>query len=231
MLNKPTAGRIGEIDALRGMAIILMVIFHTVVDLRDFYHYQVDYHTGFWYYLGKLSASLFIFVSGLSATLATATFSRSIRILACGLVLTVITWFYSPDWYIRFGILHFLGISLLTYPLLNKQTPGPLLGLAFIAAMLGYWATRQIVPWSFLIPFGLLPADFQTIDYYPLFPWYGVFLLGAAAGKQLYKTGTSLLPGIAFPKSLTFLSRHSLIVYLVHQPLLLLWLYILHQLK
>lgn len=231
MLNHYKANRLGEIDALRGMAIILMVIFHTIVDLKDFYHYPVNYHDGFWYYLGKSSASLFIFLAGLSATLATSHIRHGSRIFFCGLALTIITWFYSPSWYIRFGILHFLGISLITYPLLNKQKPVTLLLLATFAILLGHWAADQIVQWPLLIPLGLLPAGFQTMDYYPLFPWYGIFLIGTAAGKYFYQSGTSLFPHVPFPQPLTFLGRHSLAIYLIHQPLLLVLLYGLHHIK
>jgi uncharacterized membrane protein len=228
VLKHYKTNRLGEIDALRGMAIILMVIFHTIVDLKDFYHYPVNYHNGFWYYLGKSSASLFIFLSGLSATLATSHIRKGSRIFCCGLALTIITWFYSPGWYIRFGILHFLGISLITYPLVNKQKPGTLLLLAIFAVLLGIWAADQIVPWPLLIPLGLLPDGFQTLDYYPLFPWYGIFLIGAAVGKHFYQAGTSLFPHVVFPQPLTFLGRHSLAIYLIHQPLLLVLLYGLH---
>jgi uncharacterized membrane protein len=229
VLSQTATNRIGEIDALRGMAIILMVIFHTIVDLTDLYGYAFNYHNGFWYYESKCSASLFIFLAGLSATLTASSLRRGSQLVVWGFTLTVITWLYSPDWYIRFGILHFLGISLLTYPLLKKQKPGALLLLSIIAFAIGCWAAQQIVPWSILLPLGLMPAGFQTMDYYPLFPWYSVFLLGVAAGKRFYSTKNSLYPGALFPRPLTSLGRYSLVIYLLHQPLLLVLLYYLHR--
>jgi uncharacterized membrane protein len=66
-----------------------------------------------------------------------------------------------------------------------------------------------------------------TEDYVPLFPWTGVVLLGIAAGHLLWRHAFAPLAWLArAPAPLRWLGRHSLVVYMVHQPLLLgaLWL-------
>ena len=113
MLKQPLS-RILEIDALRGVAIILMVIFHIIVDLTDFYGYHFQYLSGFWYYEGKAAAILFMLLAGVSSSFSRSAVRHGLELLAWGMVLTAVTWLFAPAMYIRFGILHFLGTSLLT---------------------------------------------------------------------------------------------------------------------
>ena len=113
--------RIWEIDFIRGIAIVLMILFHLIVDLKDFHNYELNYLQGFWYIEGKLSAILFILLCGVSSTLGS---SRSIlhgsKVLLWATLLTTVTFFYNESFYIRFGILHFLGISLLSAQYVRK---------------------------------------------------------------------------------------------------------------
>lgn len=190
--------RIWEIDFLRGIAIILMVVFHLVVDLRDFYSAAVEYLTGFWFYVGKLSAILFIFTAGISATLSTATLKHGLEIFLWGMLLTLVTYFYDDQTYIRFGILHFLGVSIFSYRLIARI---PSLSLSITGLLLfasGWMLTPLKTDSPYLFPLGLVSATFQSIDYYPVIPWYGIFLIGAAIGKQLYSNKTSRFSNIYF---------------------------------
>ena len=219
--------RIAEIDALRGVAILLMVIFHIVVDLTDFYDYSYQYISGFWYYEGKAAAILFMLLAGISASLGRSPLRHGVQLLLWGMALSTVTWLIMPETYIRFGILHFLGTSLMSWILVKRQRPGTLLLLAAVCIGLGQPAAALTADTPLLLPFGIMPAGFASIDYYPLFPWYGVFLAGAAAGIAWYGQRQSLTPYWSFPSVLCWMGRRSLAIYLVHQPIILALLYLL----
>lgn len=219
--------RIPEIDFIRGIAILAMVVFHIVVDLKDFYGYPLDYLSGFWYYEGKASACLFMFIAGVSATFHRHNIRHGLFILFWGMLLSAVTYVYNPNIYIRFGILHLLGSCMLLYPLLAHLPARWLLLPAVTFWAAGNW-TETITPaTALLLPLGMRPSDFVSMDYYPLLPWSGVFFLGAAAGKWLYPSKRPLFPALSLPRSIIRLGRHSLAIYLLHQPVLLalLWLY------
>jgi len=237
--------RIIEIDFLRGIAIILMIIFHLIVDLRDFYGYNLEYLGGFWYLEGKLSAILFIIIAGISSTLGKNSTRHGLTIFAWAMLLTLITYLYNDNCYILFGILHFLGISLLTANLIGRLPIPWLLFISSAVLFIGIFLFQSFVNNPYLFPLGLLTRTFVSLDYYPLFPWYGLFLFGIILGKLFYinkkerldlhqvppsyaEITISQLP-IALRNGITYLGQHSLIVYLIHQPILLVLLYLIHQ--
>jgi uncharacterized membrane protein len=137
---------------------------------------------------------------------------------------------------IWFGVLHCLGVCMLLWPVFSKL-PGWLLTVAgVILAALGFYLVYhvRVSTWLF-IPFGLVFPEFATPDYFPLLPYLGFFLLGAALGKLLYKNKASLLPNVN-PKNpviafFRMLGRYSLWIYLLHQPILAALCYGLSYLK
>lgn len=222
--------RIWEIDFFRGIAIILMVLFHLIVDLKDFYGFSFEYLQGFWYYEGKLSAVMFIILAGISTGFSKNVFRHGVKVLGWGMVLTLITYFYNPTTYIRFGILHLIGVSLIVYSLFSKIRFGVLAFCAIVILLIGNMFIYKEVTTPYLFPFGLITADFISIDYYPLLPWSGIFLWGAVAGRILYSRRQSLLIRICSFDTITILGRNSLMIYLIHQPIILAVLYLLHAL-
>lgn len=216
-----TGTRIWEIDFLRGLAIIFMVVFHFIADLKDFCAFDVEYLTGFWFYVGKLSAILFIFTAGISATLSKSTLKHGIKIFFWAMLITIVTYIYNPITYIRFGILHFLGISIASYRLTRRLRPGWLMITGILGIIIGNVVAFLPTNLPYLFPFGLTTSSFTTMDYYPLVPWYGIFLFGIAAGKIFYNKRKCLFSERFFLMPLVRLGRHSLAIYLVHQPLLL----------
>ncbi|BBB91189.1 MAG TPA: heparan-alpha-glucosaminide N-acetyltransferase [Methylomusa anaerophila] len=233
MLKKPGSSRIWEIDLWRGIAIILMIAFHLIFDLAEFYHYDFKYFSGFWYLEGKTAAVLFMFLSGVSSTLSANPAKRGLQVLAAGLVLTIVTYLFSPEIYIRFGILHLLGCSMLAANYFRSLAPPALLAFGTAAILSGHLLSLTTGTSPLLIPFGLTPPGFQSLDYYPLLPWGGVVLYGVAAGITLYPNKETLWPNI--PQNillptlpLRWLGRRSLTIYLVHQPILLAFLYLIH---
>lgn len=221
--------RVWEIDFLRGIAIILMIFFHLIVDLTDFYGYQFSYLSGFWYYEGKLTAMLFIVLAGVSSGLSSNNFRRGLMIFGWGMVLTAITYAYNPSTYIRFGILHLLGISMIAYHYLSPKRPVWLWLLALAFLGLGQVLETLSTQSSMFIPFGITPSDFASLDYYPILPWTGVFLIGTLFGRSIYKHPKSIFQVPPRHGFINYLGRHALLIYLLHQPLLLAGLYVLHQ--
>lgn len=219
--------RIGEIDFVRGIAFLLMAVFHTVVDLRDFYQYNMDYMHGFWFLIGKLSAVLFIITAGISCTLSSRSVRHGTTVFLWGMLLTIVTFFYNPAIYIRFGILHFLGVSIASFPLIKDLHPLILSALTGIAFFAGAAIAGITADTYWLLPFGIVTPSFASMDYYPLLPWYGFFLMGTVIGKIRY--GSKMAVYSRFRNNpVMVLGRHSLLLYLVHQPVLLCLLYVVH---
>jgi len=237
------SNRIWEIDFVRGIAIIIMILFHLIVDLKDFYGYNLDYLRGFWYIEGKISAILFILICGVSSTLGRSSARHGIKVFIWAMILTAVTYIYNESYYIRFGILHFLGISLLSANFMRRLPIAWLITASLGVIMVGLLFSQGVITNPYLFPIGLKTNTFISLDYYPLFPWYGVFLFGITLGKKLYsnkkrlglcqvphmqpKALTSLQP-VRCLQRITWLGQHSLAIYLIHQPVLLVILYILH---
>lgn len=197
-----------------------MVLYHFVYDLQMFAGVAIDYNAPPWFWVGKTAAFLFIFVSGLSNGFSKYPVRRGCQVLCWGLVVTLVTYLFLPKEYVRFGILHFLGVTMILYPLLNRLSSGMLGGLALFSVGLGLWFKKQILATSLLLPLGLRYAGFSTIDYYPLFPYIAVTLLGILVYRSLYAKRIRTLQLNWRP--IKWLSRNSLKIYLLHQPLLLL---------
>jgi uncharacterized membrane protein len=231
--------RFWEIDVLRGTAVVAMVLYHFSYDLAYFGLFNVGFfRSGLGLDAGRMIGGSFIFLAGLSLTLsygrATASrpsggklfwkyLSRGLRIFSYGLVITLSTWIFLPNEMILFGILHLIGASIiLAYPFLNLKLSNVALGVACIA--IGFLLRDLDVDSPWFVWLGTDPTFFM-IDYWPIFPWFGVMLFGIAAGNALYgdwrKHVASCTPRPSAVRPLTFLGQHSLVLYLVHQPVLL----------
>jgi uncharacterized membrane protein len=232
MQEKPLVARLREIDLLRAAAILLMVLFHTIVDLTDFFGYHFDYLSGFWYYQGKSSAILFMLVSGISCTLGRHNIKRGLITLGAGCIVIAATYLFNPVTYVRFGILQLLGFSMLSYSLLARLHPLASSLLALAVLLVNFFLPPYVSS-SWFLPLGIMPYGFSSIDYYPLLPWYTVFLGGVILGKLLYATKQPLLPKLPHTKLseiFELAGRHSLSIYLLHQPIIFCVLYIMHRL-
>ncbi len=231
--------RFWEVDFLRGMAIVLMVLFHLAYDLNYFGIQQIEVTSGFWFYLARFTASLFLLLVGVSLSLSHSRsrllgqedlfrlrlMKRSLWIFGLAMSITLVTYFFIREGFIVFGVLHLIGVSLLlAYPFLRIHVANFIFGLLFIFVGLSLQNLRVDFPW--LLWLGLAPMDFRSVDYFPLFPWFGVILVGVAFGDLFYRgyrrrsplpdlTGSSLVRG------LEFLGRNSLAIYLAHQPALI----------
>ncbi len=221
--------RIFELDAMRGICILGMVIVHALFDMQDFF--GITDFPGIYWFLLDWGGILFIVLSGLCVTLGHHPIRRGLIVFAAGMVCTGVTWamaelgFASDSMIIRFGILHFLGICMLLSPILLKLPTWTLPFLAVAAVILGYGLDTVVlndIRWLF--PLGLRYPGFSSGDYFPLFPNIGYYIAGLFLGKTLYKKRESLFSKRVGDWKITrffcFCGRHSLWIYLAHQPIL-----------
>ncbi len=231
--------RYWEIDVARGVAVVTMIVFHAAFDLNFFGVLPLDVTGGFLRMLAYLTASTFIFLVGASFTISYARAGRrlagrdltlkyvrrGLTIFCYGLVITAVTRLFLPSVYIVFGILHFIGVAVLLAPLFARFNPINLILTSTACIFAGYIADAVPGPWP-LLWLGIHPESFASLDYVPLLPWFGLVLLGMAFGSLFYPDGRR---GFSFQaaepaavRPLSFLGRHSLLIYFLHQPFLLL---------
>lgn len=220
-MSRTSSARIREIDVLRGAALLLMIFFHLLFDLKEIYGYPVNYNQGLFYYIGKISAIMFIMISAVSSSLSRNNLRRGVKLLLIAGAITAVTHLYSPVLGIKFGILHFLGLSMLLYPVFRNLNKYLLVLLGILMVSLGLYLDKIPARANYLFILNLTGPGWSSADYYPLLPWFGVFLFGISLGKILYPENRSLLSGSNRAEILAFLGRHTLPVYLVHQPLLI----------
>jgi uncharacterized membrane protein len=240
LLTHPTAAdRYWELDVCRGLAILLMVSYHLIFDLAFFGYYDIPVTTGLWRLYGHTSATLFLLLVGTGLTIGYVRRSahagrppayrgylaRGMKLLGWGGVITLLSWIYLGQPVILFGILHLIGSSImLAHPFLRLGKTNAIIGLALLLA--GGWLNTIPVTQLWLLWLGLRPPRFHQLDWFPLLPWFGLVLIGVAIGTYLYPGGRRRFdlpawdaqPGII---QLAWLGRHSLLIYLVHQPILL----------
>jgi len=223
------------VDAARGVAIVMMVVYHLTYDLYAFGGYGIEATTGFWGRFADATASLFLFLVGVSLAISHARggrdrfgkyLLRGLRIFGYGMVLTAVFLAFGMG-IVAFGILHLIGVSIvLAYPFLNLKFTNFLLG-ALVFAVGIYVMTRDPSGSPWLLPFGVVPEGWMMPDYRPLLPWFGVVLIGLGFGNVVYGGARPQIlpqktPVVARP--LLPLGRNSLLIYLVHQPILILLL-------
>lgn len=223
--------RIWELDAARGLALLGMLIIHFVYDLVDLWG-VFSWQEPEWYLFIKNNCGfVFLVISGISATLGSGRIGRGGLVFACGLLCTAVTagmyllGLADRGIIIWFGALHCLGVCMVLWHWLRRLPSWSLalLGLVLTAAGLVLARLYLDAHWA-LIPLGVCPVWFHSSDYFPLLPNLGFFLLGAVLGSTLYREKRTRFPGVSpdLPpiRLLRAMGRHSLTIYLLHQPVL-----------
>lgn len=222
--------RFWEVDFFRGIAILFMLLFNWSFTLKFFDIFSISNSSFYWYIFPRMIAASFIFIAGIALTLNVKNrLKHGLTIFGLGLMITIVTWIFFPTYYIRFGILHLIGLSIiLAIPLMKYTRLNLILGAAI--TLIGMILQNFTFDFSWLLWLGFTPANFVSFDYFPMIPWFGFMLLGIYFGKILYINGKRNFRIPDYSKTISvkiidFLGRNSLIIYLLHQPLLLLILF------
>lgn len=213
--------RIEGLDALRGLCILLMVAFHFAYDLYFYCGFPpIVIDNPLMTFAQVASSGGFILLAGFSSRLSRSNLKRGVRVLLCGLAVSVITWFWGD--FIRFGILQFLGCAMVLYGLTQKGWERLPRWPAILLFLFCFVLTKRVMPYvldvPYLYPFGIVSPEFRSADYFPLLPWFFLFLIGTWLGGWRAQIGQRV--GSIHLPVLNWLGRHSLGVYLLHQPIL-----------
>ncbi|MDE6123634.1 MAG: DUF1624 domain-containing protein [Eubacterium sp.] len=241
--------RILILDEIRGFAIICMVLHHMIYDIGfvlglnwgyALFDFLCTFQPIFW--------AAFIVTSGICSRLSRNSVKRGIIVFAAGCAVTLVTALIMPKMGIRgaeiyFGVLSCLGCSMiitgLLMPLLNKCNEK----IGMIISALLFFATYNIsgksllfgliklpenfYQYDFLCPLGFYSSTFQSADYFPLIPWLFLFLFGVFVGKYAKDGAFPKNAYVSHSKLLQLAGKNSLWIYLAHQPVLYLIMYII----
>lgn len=236
------AKRYEIVDTLRGFAILMMFSFHFSFDLNHFGFIQTDfYRNPFWLNYRIVIVTTFLLVMGMSLYIAHSKgfrrnkfIQRLAWLVVCASLITVGTYFQFGNRFIYFGIIHFIAVaSILALPFIRLYWTNLILGVSIII-------TSNIVSLDFMNPryldwIGLISQKPQTEDFAPIFPWFGVVLIGIFIARWVYTERpiqffSQWHSRLAIFRIVRFAGRHSLLIYMVHQPLFFGSLFLVHKL-
>lgn len=228
------ADRFSALDLIRGLAIISMVLYHAVWDVVNIFDSNLRWFKGDLGYLWQQSIGItFIFLAGFSFSLSSRKIKRGIFVSLCGGIITAVTLIFMPENRIIFGVLTFIGAAILLQralePLLKKVNSilGFTLSLVLFVVfknlrdglILTFPAPKFLYKNYFTAFLGFPPRSFWSNDYYGFFPWFFLFLCGYFAYNLFKEKGwLRVLTKIKCPP-IEFIGRHSIMIYMVHQPL------------
>lgn len=231
----------GLLDTVRGVCILSMVAYHGMYDLVDIFGLPSAWYTGLPGYIWQQSICwTFILLSGLCWQLSRRHVKRGLLLVGCGAAITLITWLVMPSQRILYGVLNLLGLSALLLIPLDKVFRKIPAWAGLVGALLLFALTKNVsrgslgfeglvlcrLPrWLYatdlLAVVGFPSPSFWSTDYFPLLPWFFLFCAGYFLWSLLDKSPRVkelLRPGL---RPLSFLGRHSLAIYLIHQPALM----------
>lgn len=232
--------RLQLLDSIRGISLISMILYHAVWDLVYIYDIAFKPFRGTLGYIWQQSICWsFIFISGFCLSLGRNKLKRGLITFCAGIIITVITLVFMPENKIIFGILTFLGTAtLVTIPLerpLNKIMPeiGTALSLVLFFILrnvnvnylgfenLKFLKLPRLLYANYVTAFlGFPPKDFVSTDYFSLLPWIFLYFTGYFCFKLFEKHSLTCFLEKGKVPVLSFIGRNTLIIYLVHQPLL-----------
>jgi len=218
-----------------------MIVFNYVWTLNFFGITKTNIHSFHWKLLALATAGTFIFLVGISLTLSYSRlkpkqnyvkkyFIRGLKIFGYGIAVTIVSYILLKNNFVRFGILHFIGTGIIfSIPFLNFKELNLFFGVLVI--LIGNFLKNIVVTSHLLVWVGLQYAGFHTVDFFPIFPWFGLILIGIFFGNKLFPNGKRKIKARQKPinalRPFCFLGRHSLPIYFLHMMVILSVIYLL----
>ena len=236
--QKAPAGRYALLDELRGLDLVSMMLYHACWDMMFLFGIWMDWYIGWPGRLWQQSICwVFILLSGFCLPLGHHPYKRGALVFGAGALVTAVTVLFMPEDVVLFGVLTLLGSAMVITALLEKalRKIPPAVGAVVSVALFGLTYHAQLGYLGFgdgwvLLPrflyqnlftayLGFYPKGFFSTDYFPLAPWLflfwsGFFLYHLIGRERMEPLRRSICPALGW------LGRHSLVVYLLHQPML-----------
>lgn len=239
-----------EIDVAKGVAVTLMVIFHFffLSNYMNVYPYIIN--KGLLYYFSRIAHYTFIFIVGVNLAIINqkyreqyppkiskqirfgTQFKRGIFLIGGGMIISILSYIAFGDLYVKFGILHFLGVSIILAQFIIDSDI--LIGTIGVSVMLLYYGL-QLFPntifhtcWKFpMLCFisGIKNVKYSSLDHFSIIPYFSIICFGIIIGNKIYRKGRerklSVLNNIdknnsILVKSIAVLGKYSLQIYFVH---------------
>ncbi len=245
--NKTAPGRYALLDELRGLDLVSMMLYHACWDLVFLFGVQMNWYAATPGHLWQQSICwVFILLSGFCVPLGHHTLRRGATVFGAGVLVTAVTLLFMPEERVIFGVLTFLGAAMLLTgilePLLQKVPPAAGLVVSAVLFALCYSVSSGWVgvgSWKLLLPqglyanyltafFGFYPEGFFSTDYFALLPWIFLFWAGYFGHRSIGRARMEpLRRSVCAP--LGWMGRHSLVLYLLHQPVIFGVLWVIFQ--
>ena len=241
------SNRLQRIDEIRGFTLISMIIYHFMWDLRYIADFNISWYGGIASNIWQKSICItFIFISGFCFSFGKKRLKRSLIIFMCGALISAVTFILMPENRVVFGVLTFLGsagfITIIVDKLnkiivskINESTFNLtmligmlLLFISFFNVNFGYifFPKKTLLPkylydGYFMTFIGFPDPSFFSTDYFAILPWIFLYLSGYFMQKTIgnKQDVVKYLLNDRF-KFISYLGRNSLIIYMVHQPVL-----------
>jgi len=239
-----------EIDIIRGLTVVAMIIFHTCFQLQLIFQQNLTQSIWFWKGMPMMIGGSFLTLVGLSFyigknngkyTTTKELLKRSASLFGLGMGLTLVTFIAKQGGYVYFGILHCIGLSTLIsyYTLPWPKSYHLIVGIMIICAGIAQ-EKFAFIPFELVWTFFLWPCHskiFHHLDYYPVIPSLGFVFIGIFLGKVLYNYGkrtfkldiSKKLLAYTFP--IRWLGRNALLIYCIHTPIIFICIYIILSIK
>ena len=246
-----------ELDALRGLALFMMILHHMIFDFRYVLGINVfAFQESIWFndIVRPIFVGVFVIVSGICCQFSRNNLKRSVKLLLISLGFSAVMAIYSiisgNEYYVFFNVLHLLTVGTFLYGLyalwetkdavkrlvkdpeaINTSARGEIALLLFSVILIfsdqliNIYSSKVQSYW--LLPLGFLPKNCIGMgDFLPMLPWLGFFFAGVIIGRLGYRSKKTLFPNssrvfIKISQPFEFMGRNSLLIYLVHQPILL----------
>lgn len=233
--SQPKMERFSLLDTLRGFTMLNMILYHFLWDLVYIARFPISWYHGTGAYIWQQSiCQTFILLSGFCWSFGRRPFKRGLTVFWAGGLITLVTMLLMPENLVLFGVLTLIGsCMILMIPLaafLKKINRTSVLIILFVVFLFLFIMLHP--SWNgypeltsgnlFTAYLGFPAKNFYSTDYFPLLPWFFLFVVGYLLHKLSLHFGWLEAPFLKrkLLPPLTFIGRHSLLIYMLHQPIL-----------